>query len=187
MDNIENNALGGVQQTAADENYEWYILHTNSGYENVAEENLRNMVENNKLQNYIVDIRVPMEEKYNEKKKKTVQKIKFPSYIFIKMVYTNNIWFMVTNTRGVTGFVGPKGRPLPMTADEVKRMNLEVISVEDFDIKVGDNVKVISGALNDFIGVVEEISGEKQKVKVIVSMFGRETPVELNFSEVEKI
>ena len=94
---------------------------------------------------------------------------------------------MVTNTRGVTGFVGPKGRPLPMTADEVKRMNLEVISVEDFDIKVGDNVKVISGALNDFIGVVEEISGEKQKVKVIVSMFGRETPVELNFSEVEKI
>ena len=162
---------------------QWYVLHINTGYENVVEENLHNMIENNNLQDYIVDVKIPVEEEFNEKKKKVVQKKKFPNYVFIKMIYTNDIWFRVTGTRGVTGFVGPKGRPLPLLPDEVKRMGLEVIDVEDFDIKVGDSVKVVSGPLEGFIGVVEEISGEKQKVKVTVQMFGRETPVELDFSQ----
>ena len=153
----------------------------------MVEENLHNMIENNNLQDYIVDVKIPVEEEFNEKKKKVVQKKKFPNYVFIKMIYTNDIWFRVTGTRGVTGFVGPKGRPLPLLPDEVKRMGLEVIDVEDFDIKVGDSVKVVSGPLEGFIGVVEEISGEKQKVKVTVQMFGRETPVELDFSQVEKL
>lgn len=166
---------------------QWYVLHISTGYENVVEENLHNMIENNNLQDYIVDVKIPVEEEFNEKKKKVVQKKKFPNYVFIKMIYTNDIWFRVTGTRGVTGFVGPKGRPLPLLPDEVKRMGLEVIDVEDFDIKVGDSVKVVSGPLEGFIGVVEEISGEKQKVKVTVQMFGRETPVELDFSQVEKL
>ncbi|HPD02127.1 MAG TPA: transcription termination/antitermination protein NusG, partial [Clostridia bacterium] len=97
------------------------------------------------------------------------------------------IWYYVTQTRGVTGFVGPGGRPQPLDADEVKRMGLEIIDVADFNIKVGDNVQIVSGPLEKFVGVVESISGERQKVKVIVSMFGRQTPVELDFSQVERM
>jgi transcriptional antiterminator NusG len=167
----------------------WYVIHTYSGYEGMVEDNLHNMIENNNLQDKIVDVKVPVVDEIVEKngKRKVVQRKKFPSYVFIKMIYNNHIWFMVTNTRGVTGFVGPAGRPLPLTAEEVKRMGLEVIDIEDFDIKTGDNVRVISGALESFIGVVEGISAERQKVKVVVSMFGRQTPVELDFSQVEKL
>ncbi|MDD4840236.1 MAG: transcription termination/antitermination protein NusG [Clostridia bacterium] len=167
----------------------WYVIHTYSGYEGMVEDNLHNMVENNNLQTLITDVKVPVVDEIVEKagKRKVVQRKKFPSYVFIKMIYTNHIWFMVTNTRGVTGFVGPAGRPLPLTPEEVKRMGLEVIDIEDFDIKVSDNVRVITGALESFIGVVESISAERQKVKVIVSMFGRQTPVELDFSQVEKL
>ena len=147
------------------------------------------MVENNNLQDYIFEIKVPVEDEVVEKngKRKVVQRKKFPSYVFIKMIYTNHIWFMVTNTRGVTGFVGPAGRPLPLRDDEVKRMGLEVIEFEDLDIKAGDSVRVISGALENFDGVIESISAERQKVKVVISMFGRDTPVELDFSQVEKL
>ncbi len=168
---------------------QWYVIHTYSGYEATVENNLRNMVENNSLQDYIYEVKVPVEDDIVEKngKKKVVQRRKFPSYVFVKMIYTNHIWFMVTNTRGVTGFVGPAGRPLPLRDDEVKRMGLEIIDIEDFDIKVGDDVRVINGALENFIGVVDSISAERQKVKVIVAMFGRQTPVELDFAQVEKL
>ena len=155
----------------------------------MVENNLRNMVENNSLQDWIFEVKVPVEDDVVEKngKRKVVQRKKFPSYVFIKMIYSNHIWFMVTNTRGVTGFVGPAGRPLPLRDDEVKRLGLEVIDFEDLDIKPGDNVRVISGALENFDGVIESISAERQKVKVIISMFGRDTPVELDFSQVEKL
>lgn len=171
------------------EQAQWYVIHTYSGYEGMVETNLHNMIENNNLQDYIFEVKVPVEEDIVEKngKRKVVLRKKFPSYVFIKMIYTNHIWFMVTNTRGVTGFVGPAGRPLPLRDDEVKRMGLEVIDLEDFDIKIGDDVRVISGALENFIGVVESISAERQKVKVIVAMFGRQTPVELDFAQVEKL
>lgn len=171
------------------EQAQWYVIHTYSGYEAMVESNLHNMVENNSLQEYIFDIKVPLEDDVVEKngKRKIVQRKKFPSYVFIKMIYTNHIWFMVTNTRGVTGFVGPAGRPLPLRDDEVKRMGLEAIDFEDLDIKVGDNVRVISGALENFDGVIEAISPERQKVKVVISMFGRDTPVELDFTQVEKL
>ncbi len=171
------------------EQAQWYVIHTYSGYEAMVENNLHNMIENNSLQDYIFEVKVPVEDDIVEKngKKKVVQRKKFPSYVFIKMIYTNHIWFMVTNTRGVTGFVGPAGRPLPLREDEVKRMGLEIIDLADFDIKIGDNVRVISGALENFIGVVDSISAERQKVKVIVAMFGRQTPVELDFSQVEKL
>lgn len=171
------------------EQAQWYVIHTYSGYEAMVETNLHNMVENNNLQDYIFEIKIPVEDEVVEKngKRKVVQRKKFPSYVFIKMIYTNHIWFMVTNTRGVTGFVGPAGRPLPLRDDEVKRMGLEVIEFEDLDIKVGDSVRVISGALENFDGVIESISAERQKVKVVISMFGRDTPVELDFSQVEKL
>lgn len=170
------------------EQAQWYVIHTYSGYEAMVESNLHNMVENNSLQDYIFEVKIPMEDDVVEKngKRKVVQRKKFPSYVFIKMIYTNHIWFMVTNTRGVTGFVGPAGRPLPLRDDEVKRMGLEAIDFEDLDIKVGDHVRVISGALENFDGVIESISAERQKVKVVISMFGRDTPVELDFSQVEK-
>lgn len=171
------------------EQAQWYVIHTYSGYEAMVEGNLHNMVENNSLQDYIFEVKVPVEDDVVEKngKRKIVQRKKFPSYVFIKMIYTSHIWFMVTNTRGVTGFVGPAGRPLPLRDDEVKRLGLETIDFEDLDIKVGDNVRVISGALENFDGVIDSISAERQKVKVIISMFGRDTPVELDFSQVEKL
>ncbi len=167
----------------------WYIIHVYSGYEAKVRDNLLKMIENNNLQDFIFEVSFPTEEDIVEKngKRKVVERKKFPGYVFVKMIYTDHIWYMVTNTRGVTGFVGPQGKAQPLTVEEIKRMGLEKISSEDFDIEVGDNVKVISGALETFIGEVESISSEKQKVRVVVQMFGRQTPVELDFHQIEKI
>ena len=167
----------------------WYVVHTYSGYENSVETDLRNMIENNNLQDYIFDIKIPVEDDVVERngKKKVIQRKKFPSYVFIKMIYTNHIWFIITKTHKVTSFVGSAGRPIALTDDEIRRIGLENVSIEDFDIKVGDDVRIVNGALENFIGVVESISAERQKVKVIVAMFGRQTPVELDFAQVEKL
>ena len=168
---------------------QWYVIHTYSGYEAMVENNLRNMVENNSLQDWIFEVKVPVEDDVVEKngKRKVVQRKKFPSYVFIKMIYSNHIWFMVTNTRGVTGFVGPAGRPLPLRDDEVKRLGLEVIDFEDLDIQPGDHVRVISGPLENFDGDIDSIRAARQQVKVLISMFARDTPVELDFSQVEHL
>lgn len=167
----------------------WYVIHTYTGHEKMVEENLRNMIENNNFHEFVLDIKIPVEEDIVEKngKKKVVERKKFPGYVFIKMIETAHVCFMVSNTRGVTNFVGPCGKPTPLRPDEVKRMALEKIDIVDFNIKDGDSIRVISGALESFIGVVESISIERQKVKVIVSMFGRQTPVELDVSQIEKI
>ena len=168
----------------------WYIIHTYSGYEKMVQVNLQKLVENNNLGDYIFDIVVPMEDDVVEKpdgKKKAIQRKRFPSYVFLKMIYSNHIWFLVTNTRGVTGFVGPAGRPQALSADEIRRIGLENLTLEDIVIEVGDTVKVISGAFTDFVGEVKSIDVDKQKMQVSVSMFGRETPVELGFNEVEKL
>lgn len=167
----------------------WYVIHVYSSYESVVKNNLEKMIENNDLQDYILEIAIPVEEDIVEKngKRKVVERKKFPGYVFLKMTYTDQLWYMITNTRGVTGFVGPQGKALPLTAEEIKRMGLEKVSVEDFDMAVGDNVKVVSGALETFLGVVDEIYPDKQKVRVIVQMFGRQTPVELDFNQIEKI
>ena len=162
---------------------------TYSGYENSVVNSLTNVVENNSLQDKIFDIKVPVIDDFVERngKRKPIQRKKFPSYVFIKMIYTNQIWFIITQTRGVTGFVGPAGRPLPLRDEEVKRMGLEAIALEDFDVKAGDFVKVINGPLENFTGTVDSINEETNKVKVVVSMFGRPTSVELEFTQVEKI
>lgn len=167
----------------------WYVIHVYSSYESVVKNNLEKMIENNGLQDYIFEIAIPVEEDIVEKngKRKVVERKKFPGYVFLKMIYTDQLWYMITNTRGVTGFVGPQGKALPLTTEEIKRMGLEKVSAEDFDMAVGDNVKVVSGALETFLGVVDEIYPDKQKVRVIVQMFGRQTPVELDFNQIEKI
>ena len=166
----------------------WYVAHTYSGYENKVKANLEKIVENRGLQDLILDIVVPMEEQIeikDGKKKVSLRKV-FPGYVLIKMIMNDESWYVVRNIRGVTGFVGPGSKPVPLTEDEIKTMGVEE-TVPIVDYAVGDNVRVISGPLENFIGVVEEINMEKKKVRVSVSMFGRETPVELEFLQIQKL
>lgn len=170
------------------EGVKWYVVHTYSGYENKVKANLEKIVENRSMQEYILDIVVPMEEQIeikDGKKKATLKKV-FPGYVLVKMIMSDESWYIVRNTRGVTGFVGPGSKPVPLSDEEVR-----VMGVEEFmpvlDYEVGDNVRVATGPLENFIGIVEEINFEKKKVRVSVSMFGRETPVELELFQIQKI
>ena len=169
----------------------WYVIHTYSGYEAMVKDSLEKLIENNNLQENIFEIKIPTEETLEEKangKKKIVERKKFPCYVFLKMIYSNDIWYLVTNTRGVTGFVGPQGRPLPLTAEEVARNRLEdkVTSIE-IDFKVGDSVQIVSGPLESFIGKVVSVNESTQKASLNVEMFGRSTDVEVDFVQVKKI
>lgn len=166
----------------------WYVLHTFSGYESMVQDNLYKTIENNNLQDYIVEVKVPMEEVIEEKngKKKVVERKMLPTYVFIKMRYTDNLWHTIVNTRGVTGFVGPAGRPLPLPDDEVRKMRLEKIVI-DLKVDVGNKVKVVSGPLEGFVGDVLSVDSVNQKCKVSVEMFGRQTPVDLDFAQIEII
>jgi transcriptional antiterminator NusG len=166
----------------------WYVIHTYSGYEALVKDSLEKLIENNNLSDTILDIKIPMEETIEEKngKKKVVLRKILPCYVFIKMVYSNDMWFLITNSRGVTGFVGPQGKAIPLGDDEVRKMRLEE-KVEHCDLEIGDNVRIISGALASFIGTVEDLDLENQKAKVKVSMFGRETDVEVDFIQLDKL
>ncbi len=173
----------------AESDAKWYIIHTYSGYEAMVKDSLEKLIENNNLQENIIDIQIPTEETLEEKangKKKLVERKKFPCYVFLKMIYSNNIWYLVTNTRGVTGFVGPQGRPLPLSEEEVVRMGLVKVATK-IDFAVGDDVQVMNGPLESFTGKVTELNEMAQKVKVDVVMFGRVTNVELDFVQVKKI
>ena len=170
------------------EDAKWYVVHTYSGYENKVKANLEKIVENRRMQDYIIDIVVPMEEQIEIKdgKKKVSLKKVFPGYVLIKMIMSDDSWYVVRNTRGVTGFVGPGSKPVPLSDDEVRNMGVELFeTVVDFEL--GDSVRVVEGPLDGFIGTVEEISLDKKKVRVSVSMFGRETPVELEFTQIIKL
>lgn len=170
------------------EGVKWYVVHTYSGYENKVKANLEKIVENRGMQEYILDIVVPMEEQIeikDGKKKATLRKV-FPGYVLVKMIMSDESWYVVRNTRGVTGFVGPGSKPVPLTDDEIRAMGVEEFE-PIVDYEVGDNVRVVSGPLENFIGIVEEINMEKRKVRVAVSMFGRETPVELELVQIHKI
>ncbi len=166
----------------------WYVLHTFSGYESMVQDNLYKLAEASDLQEDILEVKIPMEDVVEEKngKRKVVQRKMFPCYVLIKMRYRDSLWHSIVNTRGVTGFVGPAGRPLPLTQDEIRRMGLEKVNV-DFEIKVGDKVKVILGPLEGFAGDVTWVDAENQKCRVTVSMFGKQTPVELDYSQIELI
>ena len=166
----------------------WYVVHTYSGYENKVKDTLEKAVENRGIQHLVQEVVVPMEEQIeikDEKRKTTLKKV-FPGYVLIKMIVTEESWFVVRNVRGVTGFVGAGGKPVPLTDDEIRAMGFEKMPV-NVDYEVGDNVTIVAGPLEGFVGVVQEISMEKEKVRVLVSMFGRETPVELEFSQIQKM
>ena len=195
QETTENTAEQNTQQgntTTEGENSElvpkWYVVHTYSGYENKVKTDLEKTVKNRELEDYFFEIVVPMEEQIEIKdgKKKTNLKKVFPGYVLVKMIVTEQTWYIVRNTRGVTGFVGSGTDPIPLTDEEIRSMGFETPEV-NVDYNINDSVKVMDGPLKDFIGTVQEINKEKHKVKVLVSMFGRETPVELEFSQVQKI
>ncbi|MGN0711441.1 MAG: transcription termination/antitermination protein NusG [Anaerovoracaceae bacterium] len=166
----------------------WYVVHTYSGHENKVKVNIEKLVENRGMQDLILAVVVPTEDSVelkNGQRKVKTKKI-FPGYVLIKMIVTNESWYLVRNTQGVTGFVGHGSDPIPLTNDEVRRMGIEKVHVE-IDVNVGDSVKVINGPFESFMGVIEEINMEKETLKVRISMFGRETPVELEFGQVDKI
>ncbi len=164
----------------------WYVVHTYSGYENKVMTNLEKTVENRKLHDLIQDVRVPMET-VTEVKDNEVKEIKrklFPGYVLVKMVMTDVSWYVVRNIRGVTGFVGPSSKPVPLTDEEVAALDVETKEVV-VNFEVGDVVKIVDGALSGFLGQIESIEPEQKKVQVVVSMFGRETPVELELWQVQ--
>ena len=165
----------------------WYVVHTYSGYENKVKTDLEKTIKNRELENYFFDIVVPMEEQVEIKdgKRKTNLKKVFPGYVLIKMIVTEESWYIVRNTRGVTGFVGAGTDPTPLTDEEIRNMGFEEMPI-NVDYDINDNVRIINGPLEGFVGIVQEINKEKAKVKVLVSMFGRETPVELEFAQIQK-
>lgn len=171
------------------DNAQWYVIHTYSGYENKVAADLEKIIENRKLQDLIVDIRVPTEkviEKNDKGVEKEYERKVFPSYVLVKMVMTNDTWFIVRNTRGVTGFVGATTTPIPLSEAEVAKLGVEtVIYTEEF-VK-GDSVKIIEGGFSGCTGVVEEVFSDTKRLKVLVSMFGRETPVEVAFEQVTPV
>ena len=152
----------------------WYVVHTYSGYENKVKTDLEKTVKNRELEDYFFDIVVPMEEQIEIKdgKRKANLKKVFPGYVLVKMIVTEESWYIVRNTRGVTGFVGSGTDPIPLTNEEIRSMGFET-SVVEINYDVDDSVKILNGALAGFIGTVQEINKEKGKVKVLVSMFGR--------------
>lgn len=166
----------------------WYVVHTYSGYENKVKTDLEKTVKNRELEDYFFEIVVPMEEQIEIKdgKKKTNLKKVFPGYVLVKMIVTEATWYIVRNTRGVTGFVGSGTDPIPLTDEEIRQMGFETASI-NVDYSKGDSVSITGGSFNGFVGVVQEINKDKKKVKVLVSMFGRETPIEVDFSQVTKI
>ena len=163
----------------------WYVVHTYSGHENKVKVNIEKMVENRGMQDLILEIVVPTEDrveiKNGEKKIKT--KKMFPGYVIIKMVVTNESWYLVRNTQGVTGFVGHGSDPIPLSDEEITRMGIEKVHI-DLDVKPGDTVRVISGLFEGFMGEVLDVNSKMQVLTVKVSMFGRDTPVELEFGQV---
>ena len=166
----------------------WYVVHTYSGYENKVKANLEKMIENRGLQNLIQEVNVPLEEVVevrNGKRKSVARKI-FPGYVMVKMVMTDESWYIVRNTRGVTGFVGPGSMPIPLTEEEVNSMGVDKTIIR-IDFEEGQSVRVMDGPLEGFVGVVQKVNREEQKVRVMVSMFGRETPVDLDFLQAQKI
>ena len=166
----------------------WYVIHTYSGYENKVASNLETIVENRNMHDVIFDIKVPTETVTEIKDDKTreVERKIFPGYVLVKMIMSDETWYVVRNIRGCTGFVGPSSKPVPLTEEEVYRMGVETRSV-DVSYQVGDSVRIIDGPLEDFVGTVEELDVDKNYVRVVVSMFGRETPVELELNQAEAV
>jgi transcriptional antiterminator NusG len=164
----------------------WYVIHTYAGYENKVASNLEKLVENRKMHDLIHEIKVPTETvvEIKDNKKKEVERKIFPGYVMVKMIVTDDSWYVVRNVHGCTGFVGPASKPVPLTDEEVRRLGVETKTVE-VSYAIGDNIKIVDGPLTGFTGIVDEIDLVNNQVKITISMFGRETPVELELDQVE--
>ncbi|MCR4719325.1 MAG: transcription termination/antitermination protein NusG [Firmicutes bacterium] len=166
----------------------WYVAHTYSGYENKVKANIEKSVENRGISDLIQAVEVPMEDVIEEKngEQKVVKRKIFPGYVVVKMVMNDESWYVVRNTRGVTGFVGPGSKPVPLSDEEVKNMGVEKVRYQGIDLEVGDSVDIKSGPMEGFSGKVESIDNESRKVTVKVLMFGREKTVSVEYAQVEK-
>jgi len=166
----------------------WYVVHTYSGYENKVKANIEKIIENRNLQEEILEVRVPMQDVVEMKNgsRKTVQRKMFPGYVLINMIMNDDTWYVVRNTRGVTGFVGPGSKPVPLTEAEMKPLGIKSENVS-VDFAEGDMIVVVAGAWKDTIGAVQKMDFGKEKVTINVELFGRETPVEISFDEVRKM
>lgn len=173
----------------------WYVAHTYSGHENKVKATIEKAVKTRSMEDYILEVVVPTEdvvETTKSGKEKIRQRKVFPGYVLIKMIITDESWYVVRNTKGVTGFVGPGSKPVPLSEEEVKAMGIDKavpkITSNDIGVEIGETVKVTEGPFEGFMGTVQEINLEKKKLKVLISMFGgRETPTELEFDQIEKI
>ena len=170
------------------ESAKWYVVHTYSGYENTVAASIEKAVENRNMHDLIQEVSIPLETvtEITDNGPKTVERKVFPGYVLVKMVMTDETWHLVRNVRGVTGFVGSGNKAIPLSDEEIAALGVEKREVI-VSYNVGDSVKIIDGALESFIGTVEELDKERGKVRVVVSMFGRETPVELELDQVEAI
>ncbi|MBP1737101.1 MAG: transcription termination/antitermination protein NusG [Oscillospiraceae bacterium] len=170
------------------ENIKWYVAHTYSGYENTVKASIEKAVENRSMHSLIFEVSIPLETvtEITEDGPKTAEHKVFPGYVLIKMIMTDETWHLVRNVRGVTGFVGSGNKAIPLTDEEIVSLGVEKREVK-VSYSVGDSVKITDGALESFIGTVEEIDLDRSKVRVVVSMFGRETPVELELDQIEPI
>ena len=170
------------------EEAKWYVVHTYSGYENKVKANIEKIIENRGMQNLINQVVVPVQDAIEIKngKKKAVQRKVFPGYVLLNMIMNDDTWYVVRNTRGVTSFVGPGSKPVPLTDKEVESMGIE-LPQEVIDLAVNDSVRVISGPFETSVGSIKEVNHNKRTVVVRLSIFGRETPLEMDFSQVVRI
>ena len=166
----------------------WYVVHTYSGYENKVKANIEKTIENRHLEEQILEVRVPMQDVVEMKdgQSRQVQKKMFPGYVLINMIMNDDTWYVVRNTRGVTGFVGPGSKPVPLTDEEMRPLGIRSDSVQ-MDYAEGDTVVVTGGVWKDTVGVIQSINENKQSVTINVDLFGRETPVEISFTEIRKM
>ena len=172
----------------AESSAKWYVIHTYSGYENKVKANIEKIVENRGMQDLILEVSVPLKDEIEEKngQRKTVQRKTYPGYVLLKMIMNDETWYVVRNTRGVTSFVGPGSKPVPLSDEEVRAMGIESSSFT-LNFEIGEGVRVSNGPFADSTGVVKEINSAKKTIVVALSIFGRETPVELDYTQVEKI
>lgn len=191
----EEQEISSAQDSSADHepsansDAKWYVVHTYSGYENKVKANIEKTIDHRHLEEQILEVRVPMEEVMEVRggTRKRVQKKLFPGYVLIHMVMNDETWYVVRNTRGVTGFVGPGSKPVPLSSREMIPLGISTPERVEIDLEVGDHIVVIGGVWKDVEGVITEINSSKQTVKIEVELFGRATPVEISFAEVEKV
>ena len=172
----------------ADKEPHWYVAHTYSGYEKKVKMDIEKTIENRNLQDQILEVLVPMEDVQEERNgvKKQVQRKMFPGYVLVNMIMNDDTWYVVRNTRGVTGFVGPGSKPVPLTEAEMKPLGIKTENVS-IDFGEGDSIAVVAGVWKDTVGIVQKLDYGKQTATINVEMFGRETPVEISFAEVRKL